>query len=886
VRTLAALALLSLTLGQSCDMPIVSAGDDDGEVLGYHPPEPPDDLTDDPQTDTNLPPIADAGDDLIVEAKSLVELDGSASSDPEKDQLTFTWTQISGQDIALENASESIARFTAPMPEDIVQLVFSLAVSDGETESTDTVVVEVEPAFDAAAVELLVDAGGDIEVTEGEEVILDGSGTVGPDEASVQWIQQSGTSVDLQNADTLIATFTAPDISEASETLEFELVVSGLDSDQVASDTVSVTVTGTTIAPSPGGGGGSSPPDPCPDPSADSDGDGTPDCDDGCIDDPDKTAPGVCGCGISDADDDGDGVANCNDVCAGFDDTIDSDADGTPDGCDSSQGEPPDPMTSAARTSGKAPLAVFFDAVNSASGIVQPTDGDHSRLHYEWNFDDDPSAVWNTNGRSRNIAVGFVAAHVFDDPGTYTVTLTVTTVDGQVHRYQQDITVESWTGTTYYVSSSTGNDSNNGESPTSPFQSVAKATSMAGTNTHILFKRGDSWSTSATIDMTAAGPGLIGAYYYNDGSDEPTQPKPKFTHAGPGDFLRFFTSARDWRVCDLEFIGLADSGCAIEGFTELHQNLIYRCSSTGFGAAYLWSVAYYDHDQNFIVDSDWTDSWGRGVYLGGKRGALLGNYGHDVGEHVLRVWHSQKFVISDNILHDPATGHSHAIKLHNKPGVDPPTEYVIFSGNSCRGDSWAATFGPQNTTLNELVQHLVIERNLITVQDDGRELVGISVWGPDNVIRNNVVNGTGSISSEYKGIQISQRGIGPLPHRTKVYNNTVYRSDAAIVVCNVEDDPSGVIVKNNVGAVAAGYVSKSYSTYGSPVTAGSNLILDVNGLFVDAPNNDFRLLPGTALIDAAETLAGVREDYGSNTRPIDGDGDNNPIPDIGAHEMQ
>ncbi len=49
----------------------------------------------------------------------------------------------------------------------------------------------------------------------------------------------------------------------------------------------------------------------------DSDGDGTADCVDGCPDDPNKTDPGVCGCGVVEdtADDDQDGIANCADVC-------------------------------------------------------------------------------------------------------------------------------------------------------------------------------------------------------------------------------------------------------------------------------------------------------------------------------------------------------------------------------------------------------------------------------------------------------------------------------------------------------------------------------------------------------------------------------------------
>lgn len=53
----------------------------------------------------------------------------------------------------------------------------------------------------------------------------------------------------------------------------------------------------------------------CEDPLADSDGDGTVDCDDGCDDDPLKTAPGACGCGTDDGDSDGDGIPDCVDLC-------------------------------------------------------------------------------------------------------------------------------------------------------------------------------------------------------------------------------------------------------------------------------------------------------------------------------------------------------------------------------------------------------------------------------------------------------------------------------------------------------------------------------------------------------------------------------------------
>ena len=69
---------------------------------------------------------------------------------------------------------------------------------------------------------------------------------------------------------------------------------------------------------------------------------------DACPDDPNKSSPGICGCGVADTDTDGDGTADCNDKCpsdkektdagvcgCGFTEA-DLDADGKPDcGCTS-----------------------------------------------------------------------------------------------------------------------------------------------------------------------------------------------------------------------------------------------------------------------------------------------------------------------------------------------------------------------------------------------------------------------------------------------------------------------------------------------------------------------------------------------------------------------
>lgn len=78
----------------------------------------------------------------------------------------------------------------------------------------------------------------------------------------------------------------------------------------------------------------------CGHPDTDSDGDGTADCVDACPNDPNKTQAGACGCGVADTDSDEDGVPDCYDRCAGADDAADADEDGTPDCFDACPNDP------------------------------------------------------------------------------------------------------------------------------------------------------------------------------------------------------------------------------------------------------------------------------------------------------------------------------------------------------------------------------------------------------------------------------------------------------------------------------------------------------------------------------------------------------------------
>jgi hypothetical protein len=94
----------------------------------------------------NQNPQANAGADQTVGFGTTVTLNGSASTDPDGDALTFSWTQMGGTNsVTLSNASASVTTFTAPNAADT--LVFQLSVDDGNGGTdTDTAVVTVQAA--------------------------------------------------------------------------------------------------------------------------------------------------------------------------------------------------------------------------------------------------------------------------------------------------------------------------------------------------------------------------------------------------------------------------------------------------------------------------------------------------------------------------------------------------------------------------------------------------------------------------------------------------------------------------------------------------------------------------------------------------------------------
>ncbi len=189
-----------------------------------------------------IAPVSIAGNDQSVEQNSSVQLDGTGSYDDDGAIVNYTWSQVSGTSVQLNNVSDGVVALTSPVlpPSFSEDLVFELTVTDNDGLSTaDTVVITIQANQAPVA-----DAGSDYSVKQRRAGVLDASLSNDDGEiVSYSWTQLTGSPVAIENASETVAAFTAPALKKLkSEVLVFRVMVTD-NLGQTSTDTVSVLVT-------------------------------------------------------------------------------------------------------------------------------------------------------------------------------------------------------------------------------------------------------------------------------------------------------------------------------------------------------------------------------------------------------------------------------------------------------------------------------------------------------------------------------------------------------------------------------------------------------------------------------------------------------------------
>jgi hypothetical protein len=542
------------------------------------------------------------------------------------------------------------------------------------------------------------------------------------------------------------------------------------------------------------------------------------------------------------------------------------------------------PSIVTSRTSGVAPLGVFFDA-SATTGTAATTP--FFDLAYCWEFGDPTSGVWGTNGRSRNEHKGPVAAHVFETPGTYEVTLRIRDSLGRVVEDSVTITVTDpsavFSGTNTICFSTSGNFTGAPAGATQvTISTLTDVQPYIAAGKRLLLRSGDTFPAGSGATFNVSGPGHFGSF----GSG--ALPVIDATGFSSVQILQVATdddNLEDWRFVDLDCSSDATNSRFFAAEGSADDITVLRCKCRGASAAVVsyTTLDFYNNNGSpghtmytgwFFHDCDF------GQVVGGAGRLVLGvsgiNYSiqgcllddSTAGEHVLRIFYFDTCVIANNEL-SKAPVFRLVIKMHdanysgiNGPGltVGKPTQKVQTSDNSfdaSTGDQdWIVAMGPQNSTFDERLSLLLIERNFFSGNADTQACLALfSVSGA--AIRENIFRVTANTACSLvgRGGDTQQPTIG-LSFR----NNTTYGTAGSYAVMQLTgtDGWQDVDLRNCLVAGSGGLPLADAET-----VLSSNVATSSPGFVAGTPSvpADFRLLSSSPAVGQSDVTYQTAWDY-------------------------
>jgi hypothetical protein len=539
--------------------------------------------------------------------------------------------------------------------------------------------------------------------------------------------------------------------------------------------------------------------------------------------------------------------------------------------------------TSVSRFTGVAPLAVFFDSAGTDVVPAQPAPFRAFRdLEYTWNFGDSgPSASpWTTGSRagssSRNAATGPVAAHVYETPGSYVVTLTVSDGTNTVANACVRIAVQD--PNVVFANASTVCVSNSGAAPGCP--GGATATHIAsnsfdgsiaahiGPNKRILFAGGEVFLATAAGRINTPGPGIIGSF---GGGKAIVQ------SAGATSRIAISSgttpTTADWRVMDLDLDGQSSPthrGVSASGSASQITFVRLRVHDLQFGFVFDPNLLDGQNtptlvspmwDQIAIVDSTIQTviggGGGNGLFIASTRLSFMGNLIDDTtaAEHGLRSQYIGKGVISNNTISNIAPTKT-GITLRGQSFAGTPTlppgtftEQIVISDNHLFGGSTGgvAGTGPATTTSDERIRDQIWERNwfeagVLTTQT-------MNVQGSEITFRNNLLNLGGGSAAGHQGFIVTSGGVTPIPDQIRVYNNSFFSNDAGSFFAVNLQVGTNVTIQNNLAYAPNATAPKLINLFPAVAVPTTCLACNSSDAEVLSSNPSFAATPPLTVTD-------------------------------------
>jgi PKD repeat protein len=563
---------------------------------------------------------------------------------------------------------------------------------------------------------------------------------------------------------------------------------------------------------------------------------------------------------------------------------------GTPTNTDAST---PTPVITATLKSIQAGHAIHVNALGSTLRAGSPI-----TTNYEWDFGD-PGSKYNT-------LVGYNAAHLYEQPGTYTVRLKVTNQAGKSATTSTSVTIAAAGRKVYYVSSSSGSDSNTGTSDR-PLKTFAKAVSKLDDNVEIRFKRGESFSvpTCASVSFTNV---VIGAY----GSGN----KPVLTWTGelPTDYYtQVFSLSSSNRVTvrDLAMrttfggsgkikirgirlggtnVGIVgnefrDFDDAINGNAKPAAALVQDNTSpaalrgafawvTGTDLVYVGNVAFDSYNENMLrVAGD-----AERVLLAFNNMTNQDNGGSGDQKATYVVQNAKYVYMHRNISHD---GWISIGPLGNSAGLstkDARTLYPVVEGTKLYGERILIKHGAENVML----------RNNVVQTDGGMafEVEGYNSTYGRGVKNLNIINNTGVSTGEYGSfLRVQSGGASGITLVNNLYiaDSMITGSYGSAAVYVEDNDLSSFSrIDHNVWPMptikdyAQGGINYIWPTWSDPagyMTPSEWNAFGVVGTdyFVDTAHTGFTPSSSSIAATAGLRYAGVFTDVNGEARPLSGD---------------